>query len=111
MAETLHVEAIPEVVDLRLHQGDTFTLTLTFQGNVASSTFAAQVRPTTKSATFWNFAVDTSQAASGIVVLTLSAANTAAMPATAVWDLQETKAGVVTTLLKGRVRVGRETTR
>lgn len=111
MAEITVAEVEADRVDLAFHQGDDFTLTLTFAASVAASTFAAQIRPSTKSSTSWSFTVDMTNAASGVVVLTMAAANTAVMPARAAWDLEETKSGKKTTLLKGRVRVDREVTR
>ena len=111
MADITVVEVVAERADLGFHQGDDFTLTLTFAENVSTSTFAAQVRPTVKSSTSWAFSVDMTDAATGVVVFTLAKADTAAMPASGNWDLEETKSGKTTTLLKGRVRVSREVTR
>ena len=103
-------EAVAERLDLRFTQGDDFVLTLTFADNVAASTFSAKVRPTKSSSTSWSFAVDMAAAASGVVVISLSDTQTAAMPVSAVWDCQETLAGITLTFLEGKVRVDRDVT-
>jgi hypothetical protein len=101
------------------YQGDDFTHEVRFVDgtgapeNVTGRTFASQVRrrwsDTTIDATF---TVDTSNAATGVVVFTLSAAvMTAFEPGEYRYDLQQTVAGRRLTLLRGIFKVTGEITR
>jgi hypothetical protein len=101
------------------YQGDQFSHEVRFKDsnggpvNVTGRTFASQVRrrwsDTTIDATF---SVDTSNAATGVVVFTLSAnVMTGLEPGEYRYDLQQTVAGVPLTLLAGKFRVTGEITR
>jgi hypothetical protein len=109
----------PAPRDLNAYQGDDFTHEVRFVNssgspvNVTGRTFGSQVRrrwsDTTIDATF---AVDTSNAATGVVVFTLSASvMTAFEPGTYRYDLQQVAGGRRLTLLKGKFVVDGEITR
>jgi hypothetical protein len=105
--------------DVAAYRGDTYSHVLELEdGNgaaldVSGSTFSAQVRRYPAADTpLASFTVDTSNAATGRVVLGLSAAVTAALPVGKHrWDVQQTTAGVVLTLAAGEFEVVGEVTR
>ena len=104
---------------LTIRVGDTETVTLYLQDvngaaiNVTGRTYAAQIRSTADATSVLaTFTCAISNAAGGIVTATLPAATTAALtPGVAVFDLQETNSGVVTTLLAGPVTIVQDVTR
>ena len=109
----------PAPRDLNAYQGDDFTHEVKFVDSagapvsVVGRTFASQVRrrwsDTTIDATF---TVDASNAATGVVVFTLSSATmTAFEPGTYRYDLQQVSGGRKLTLLKGKFVVDGEITR
>lgn len=86
--------------------GDDVALPLTLQENgvapdLTGRTFLCQLRRDPASAVVVTVTVDTAQAASGILTLRLTAAVTAPLTGTYVWELQQTTAGVIRTLLGG----------
>lgn len=99
----------PGTRDLDLYRGDTYAHTVTFTDgtdpvDVSGYSWLAQIRETTDSAAVVEaFTVDTTNAATGVLVLRLSAAQAAELPRSARWDLQRTAGGVVETILAGRV--------
>ncbi|MGL5936369.1 MAG: hypothetical protein ACRCZI_12210 [Cetobacterium sp.] len=120
MAVTSSVDMRPARCDLsNAVRGDTLTLTLTFRVQATQApidltgrTFAAQVRDREGSSTLIaSFSIDTTNAATGVLVLSIPAATTATWAWThAVWDLQQTVGSVVQTLVAGRVTPGGQVT-
>lgn len=105
--------------DIQIYQGDTFIHRLEIVDgnmtpvNVTGSTFASQIR---KRASYTNveatFAVDMTNAATGVVVLTLSPAATNGLLAGRYhYDVHQVTGGNVLTLVYGRVDVTGEVTR
>lgn len=105
--------------DFHIYRGDDWARTITFADpagaviDVSSRTFAAQIRATADSATILaTMTVTMTQAALGIVEISLSAAQTAALEAGVDrWDLSQTVSGLKTTLLAGAVYVEGDVTR
>ncbi len=114
--------ALPPVRDpIEIYMGDTYPHRLAFVDDeeaavdVSASTFAAQIRlfgPSLGDPAL-TFTVDASDAADGIVMLTLSAAQTAQLtPGTTYsMDVQRTTAGVVQTVFTANVTATRDATR
>lgn len=110
------VEQIPEVLDLHIRRGDSFTrrFTFTMSGSpldVSSWTITAQVREYAEADTATDFDVDMSDAVNGNVDLTLTEAQTTLLPETNEWDFQADIAGYVITLFAGAVTCERDVTR
>ena len=109
----------PANYPLTVRIGDTETVTLNLQDadgvaiNITGRTYAAQIRETADaSSVLASFTCVVSNGAGGVMTATLPAATTAALsPGTAVFDLQETNSGVVTTLLAGPVSIVQDVTR
>ena len=102
----------PGAVDLTVYRGDTLVVPITVQqGGVPlvlpTTGWLAQVRVSPDSAWMLQFTVDASQAAVGELVLSLTAAQTAAAT-DGFWDLQNTNGGVVWTYLAGRFTVSKD---
>ena len=105
--------------DLEVYQGDTFTHEIRIVDasgdpiNVAGRTFESQVRRRSSYDTIEaTFAVDMSQAATGVVVFTIDAATCADLE-TGVhrYDVHQIVSGVFLTLVYGRVNIRGEVTR
>ena len=107
--------------DITIYQGDTYGHTITITNdatppaatNVTGRTFAAQLRRYAGSTTIAaTFAVDVSQAASGIVQLSLTATQTAALAAGPyAFDVHMITGSSVLTLFAGECLVTAEVTR
>jgi hypothetical protein len=123
---TSPISLLPETQDLNLYGGDGVELRITVNdaggavpltGTVDAQIRASRVNP----AKLADFAADLSQSASGIVILSLTGAQTAALhglpgtPAerfTGVWDVQWTPTGEEPiTLLQGAVESNLDVTR
>lgn len=111
----------PGVCDLEIYQGDTFELTVTLNQPVGTPVdastwdWAGQIRPQPGSGELLadldcEFDDDGTD---GVIVVSLAAADTAALPAgTAAWDLQASNGGGwARTFLAGTVTVTAEVTR
>lgn len=80
--------------------------------NLAGRTYAAQIRATKDATDYTAFAIDTTNAATGKIVLMLTAVQTRALPDYSVWDLQETIGSAdPLTLLEGIVTASGDVTR
>lgn len=100
--------------DIHPYQGDDYTLRLQWAEDldVSDRTFRAQVRARESSAdTLAEFEVEMSSASSGQVDFILAADDVATLPRRAVYDIEQTRAGAITTLFKGNVICDREVTR
>ena len=94
-------------------QGDTYAMppiTITSGGSaidVSAWSFSAKIATGYSTASTATFSIATGSAASGIITLSLTSTQTAALTLTSsyVWDLQRTLAGDVKTLITGKVRV------
>jgi hypothetical protein len=110
-------------LDLTIKRGDLYPHQLEFVTRAADGTitpidvsdrvYTAQIRERQASATAVAFTIDTSQADNGIILLTLTGDQTRALPAIAVWDLQEVIPPETdpVTLLAGSVTVKGDVTR
>lgn len=105
------------VVPLVIRTGDTRSITLTILDgdepvDLTGRTFLAQLRVAAgDAAVLDSFAVEV-DALEGVVLLTLTATQTAALtPGTVVWDVQETNGAVVTTLAGGTASIVRDVSR
>jgi hypothetical protein len=101
----------PGTLDVPMTQGDTLVLQCTFNISLTSWTaFTAKALPDSPHASALSFTVDTSQQASQIITLTLSAANTATFTE-ARWSLKATNASSqIITLLAGTITATDEPT-
>ena len=104
--------------DLEAYQGDTFTHEIRMQNsgnpiNVSGSTFASQVRKRANYSTIEaTFSVDMTNAATGIVVFTLSASQTAGLLAGRYrYDVHQITGSTVLTLTYGNFELRGEVTR
>lgn len=108
---------MPGSRSLTVYAGDDYTHTVTaVDGNgdpvdLSDRTWTAQWRRSRVSATAVAFTVDTTNAAAGVLVVSLTAAQTAQL-ASGEWDLQGVYGdGTVETLLQGEVVVTKDVTR
>jgi len=105
----------PALLSRTAYQGDIWAMTVTFTDgtdplDVSGGTWRAQVRKTPSSTTVLaDIAVDTTDAAAGVLVLSLTAEDTAGLPPECWWDLEDTTAGK--TYLRCKLTVTREVTR
>lgn len=111
------LNARPAKLDIAAYRGDTVSVTCTFRDandvaiNLTGRTFAAQIKDTIGGTLIASFTIDTTNAATGVLVLTIPAATTSAWTwQTARWDLQETEGAVITTLLAGTVTLDGQVT-
>ncbi len=103
----------PASRDVEIYRGDTWAHSIDFEDansapvNMSGKTWLCQVRASTESSTVLaTVTVDTTNAATGTLVLRLTAMQTADLPTQVLrWDLQETTGGTVTTWLAGRLTV------
>jgi hypothetical protein len=112
------ISAVPQAVNLSLYAGDDFTLkiTVTEAGMPVDMTKAvveSQIRATAAGPVLATFGVTQGDPASGTVFIHLTPANTEALPAKAVWDVQASfnSGANVTTLAAGTVTVTAQVTR
>lgn len=113
--------ATPARRDLVIVRNDSYAHEITFVDDLAAPldvsnrTWAAQIRsdPTSTGTADAVFSVDTTSAASGVIVLGLTTTDTAALRAnrTYRWDLQATTGSDVTTMVAGSVTVVQDVTR
>ena len=103
-------------VDLELVKGAGFGRTITYTindavVNIASYSFAAQVRTTTGTLV-QSMTCTTTNAAAGVFTISLTGAQTSALTAGTlyVWSLEQSVSGVVSELLRGYVNVIDEVT-
>ena len=89
------VDQRPGVIDLSVYRGDSFNCPFTFVTQIdgdaytLSGTWRAQIRADAEDpAILDSFTVDASKQAQGIVTMTLTAAQTQALPDRTVWDLE-----------------------
>jgi hypothetical protein len=104
--------------NLAIEQGATFSLQITLQApgsgvfSLVGYTIRAQIRRSRSHSKATDLTVTVAAPATGVFVLGLSAAKTAALDfQTGVWDLEITSGGVVTRVLQGTVEVSPEVTR
>jgi hypothetical protein len=105
--------------DISIYQGDTYAHELRIKDSananvsITSRTYTGQIRKKRNSDTITaTFTSQITNGANGIVVMTLTPANTASIPAgTYVYDFQETNGTTITTLITGTVTVVGEVTR
>jgi hypothetical protein len=105
--------------DISIYQGDTYVHELRLKNNanavinITSRTYSGQIRKKRNSDTIAaTFSSEITNAANGVVVMSLTSANTANIAAGSyVYDFQETNGSVVTTLITGVVTVVGEVSR
>lgn len=111
--------AVPAKQNLTMTRGDTesVVLTMTSNGttpiNITGRTYRAQIRATKDSGSIdASFACSVTNGAAGEVTCSLTPNQTAALlVGTHYWDLEETNAGVVSTIVAGTVNVLADVTR
>ena len=105
--------------NITIYQGDTYAHELRIKNsananvNITSRTYTGQIRKKRNSDTIAaTFTSEITDAANGIVVLTLSASNSANIAAGSyVYDFQEVNGATVTTLITGIATITGEVTR
>jgi hypothetical protein len=105
--------------DISIYQGDTYAHELRIKDSsnanvsITSRTYTGQIRKKRNSDTITaTFTSQITNGANGIVVMTLTSANTANISAGSyVYDFQETNGTTITTLITGTVTVVGEVTR
>lgn len=105
--------------NITIYQGDTYAHELRIKNssnanvNITSRTYTGQVRKKRNSDTAAaTFTSEITNAANGIVILSLTSAQTANIAAgTYVYDFQETNGAIITTLITGTVTVTGEVSR
>jgi hypothetical protein len=109
--------AVPGKYNITGYRGDTLSLEFTFEDEAGvalalpTTGWAAQIRTLPDSAVaVEDFTVDASGAAAGVVVASLTGAQTATLSG-GVWDLEQTTSGVVRTYLRGSVTFEGDVTR
>jgi len=111
------ITALPATVNLVLYQGDSFAMDLAVWGDDDSSvpfdlsgaTVRAQIRTSPEDTTVaGQFAPSVT---GNVIRLTLSSAVSTGLPRQAVWDVDITQAGWVTTLAAGTVSLTAEVSR
>lgn len=110
------VDLRPGKLNIKTSRGDTVAVPLTIkEGGVAANltgrTYAAQIRRSKASSSSVAVTVDATGAATGQLVLRLTAVATAALTGEYEWDLQQTQGGTVRTILEGRWIFGADVTR
>jgi hypothetical protein len=107
------VGLITVVPALEIYRGDTFSRRFTFQDSAENPVnlldfgdeWTAQLRKSEDFTEAINFSVDTTDAATGVLVLNLTATDTADIPSKGVWDCQVVNTAVdppaVKTILRG----------
>lgn len=108
---TSPISQIPANVPLTIVRGDSWTQQFIFRDqttndpiNITSWTVTAQIRSSPDDDTTTSLAI-TNGGSNGTVTVRLTAAQSAALPAVGVWDLQRSASGDVRTLLGGSVKV------
>lgn len=113
-------EPLPADMPLTLYRGDTRIWEQTFTTSdgepidLTGHDIAAQVRTSRDSSdVLTSFDVELTRAAEGVIRLTLTSVQTAALPATAYWDLQLTRTAdqFVRTYITGKIRIRGDVTR
>jgi hypothetical protein len=110
--------------DIAIVRGDTYTHTINIEIQTEDSsgfiltpeddsmkTWTAQYRRTPDDTAPVDFAIDTTNAATGVLILRLTAVETATLNCDGVWDLQSVLGDTFTTELAGTVKVIRDVTR
>jgi hypothetical protein len=110
--------AVPATYNLKFVRGDTLTLNITITSdgntpvNITGRTYRAQIRYERNSSNIAASFTCTPNVTTGVVSCVLSATNSAALTdGAAFWDFEETNAGVVTTILAGKVTILADVTR
>jgi len=110
--------AVPANYNLKFVRGDTLTLNITITNdgsmpvNITGRTYRAQIRYEKNSSTIAASFTTTQNNTTGVVTCVLSATSSAALTdGPAFWDFEENNAGVVTTILAGKVTVLADVTR
>jgi hypothetical protein len=107
---------MPARRDLDFYRSDTWTHEVRFVDaneapvNVSAWTFASQVRRRSSSDLIVSFAVDASQAASGVIVFSVGANATDIDAGRYKYDVQRSLGGVVQTVVEGAVTVSGDIT-
>ena len=101
------VDLRPGKLDIKVTRGDTDGIPLTIReagepADLTGRTYAAQLRRAKNAATAIDVTVDTTEAASGILILRLEPVVTETLTGEFQWDLEQTMGGTVRTLLTGR---------
>jgi hypothetical protein len=110
----------PATHNITIFGGNDYVLPVNFEDTGASAidvsarTYAAQVRAWPSGGVLATFDVNMTNAATGTVVISIADTDTATLAgevAEARWDMQQTNAGTVTTVLAGTVTISQDVTR
>ena len=110
---------VPAKQDIKIMRGDTEVFVINLEDtagnpiNLTGDTFASQIRYNKDDTTIAaSFSAAITNAANGVVTLTLSSAASAALnDGVAYWDLQRTSGGSVSTVIAGKCTVLADVTR
>lgn len=110
------VDLLPGKLNIKVSRGDTdgIPLDITEGGSPADltgRTYAAQLRRSPTSSTAVEITVDTTDAATGRLVLRLDTAITETLSGDYQWDLEQTIGGTVRTILAGKWTFSPDVTR
>lgn len=103
--------AVPDVL---IYAGDTYEQTYTFKDTAGDPidldaegwhTWKAQVRPSRDSLDYVDFHVDHSDADQGVIVVSMTAANTSTLSGSGVWDLRAKHSSTIRTFITSRVEI------
>jgi hypothetical protein len=109
----------PAKIDIKVRTGDTETFAFNVEEtdgtpiDLGDSTFQAQIRSSAAAtSTIASFSTAVTSAGGGQFYISLSSGTTSTLtPQNAVWDLQQTVSGVISTLIAGDVRIVQDVTR
>ncbi|OIU84609.1 hypothetical protein [Microbacterium sp. AR7-10] len=111
------MRAAPGTYDLSIYAGDTYAARFAFtvEGQpfpLPATGWRAQARPNPHSETVIELTVDATEAAGGIITLTIPAAETEGIGfPKGVWDLQHADGLNISTWISGRVTIEKDVTR
>jgi hypothetical protein len=115
------ISTLPAELDMTIYAGDTLTIQFKFTDNASNpvnmtGTWTASIRANSgdPDPPIASFTVDSSQAATGIITVTLTSATSGVLPVATplVWDLEQTlSSGPVRTTHRGTITVTEDVTR
>jgi hypothetical protein len=112
------IDVTPAILDLVLYAGDGTDFEVDFQDedeqvlDVSGLTWTAQIRKTRSAEIANDLVIDTTSAATGVLIVKISSEITRQLPKSAQWDLQSVAdGGEPRTVLQGTVTCNQDVTR
>ena len=108
---------LPGLMDVTIYRGDSFEQTLSFTDGssplaLPTTGWEAAIRLQPRDEVpLTTFTIDAASAGSGLLTLSLTTAQTTALPERTVWDLELTEGSEVRTYLRGSLSVTQDVTR